>query len=195
MPKSKKRKTILLIRPAFQQRAALFTGVLAVSGIFIGVGILLLLPLLINAFSRKRMLVSRNILDTLMTSFPYLAFGAALIFILAVFIGIYYSHRVAGPVYHIERVLHARLQGERTKRITLRPKDHLQGPAELLNQYFEREDAVWDADQKLRLLLEDILGRPPAEGPKALMIQENEHRELLDCIRTIKEIQGPSQEA
>ncbi|MCJ8273927.1 MAG: hypothetical protein MJK04_31575, partial [Psychrosphaera sp.] len=93
------KRTIIMIRPEFQGRIGFFTGLMAVMGILIGIGSFVLLPILAGAFSTQRTYIPTNLLDMLMLSFPWLVVGVGLIFAFAVFGGIYYSHRIAGPLH------------------------------------------------------------------------------------------------
>lgn len=51
-----------------------------------------------------------------------------------------FSHRIAGPIYRINRVIEMMLRGEYPKSITLRKGDHFQETAELLGRLSQQID-------------------------------------------------------
>lgn len=60
-------------------------------------------------------------------------------------IGVFYSHRIAGPVFRINRELQRVLDGEKNIRINLRQKDKLQELTARINQLLEEFDAMREA--------------------------------------------------
>ena len=62
-------------------------------------------------------------------------------------IGVFYSHRIAGPVYRINRELQRVLDGEKGVKIALRHKDKMQELAVRINQLLEELDSLRDADE------------------------------------------------
>ena len=134
----KNQRRIILINPGYQNKIGIFSGLMAVISVLIGVGSLTLLPLLAGAFSKQRTYIPTNILDMLMLSFPWLVMMLGLIFACLVFVGIYFSHRVAGPLHKIENAIKERIGGEDVPPIILRDKDHLKDLANLLNQLVDK---------------------------------------------------------
>ena len=63
-------------------------------------------------------------------------FGAGLFIVIVetVLMTIYFSHRVAGPVYRFEKACHAVIDGDYTETIHLRKGDEMQNLARLINQ-------------------------------------------------------------
>ena len=57
-------------------------------------------------------------------------------------IGIFYSHRIAGPIFRVNRELQRALDGEKNVRITLRQKDKLQEMTNRINQILAELDAM-----------------------------------------------------
>ena len=51
-----------------------------------------------------------------------------------------FSHRIAGPIYRINKAIEMMLRGECPKRITLRKGDHFQETAELLERLAQQID-------------------------------------------------------
>lgn len=68
---------------------------------------------------------------------PILINNLVIIVIIAV-IGIFYSHRIAGPVYRMKTDIARVLEGEKDIRITLRKKDALKEIADSVNLLIER---------------------------------------------------------
>jgi hypothetical protein len=66
----------------------------------------------------------------------------AVLFVLAgvFFYTLIFSHRIAGPIYRINRVLEMMLRGEYPKSIILRKGDHFQETAELLERLSHQID-------------------------------------------------------
>lgn len=66
-------------------------------------------------------------------------FGAGIFVVIieTVLMTIYFSHRVAGPVYRFERACHAIIDGDYTESIHLRKGDEMQNLARLMNQAVE----------------------------------------------------------
>lgn len=65
---------------------------------------------------------------------PPILVNNLIIVVLLVIIGIFYSHRIAGPVYRISRDIERVLEGEKGVSIRLRKKDKLKDLAEKINQ-------------------------------------------------------------
>ena len=67
-----------------------------------------------------------------------------LIFIAFVFT-VFATHRMAGPLRHMEKHLQARLRGERAEPIRLRKTDEFQELADLINKAMQKEQRTeWD---------------------------------------------------
>ena len=65
--------------------------------------------------------------------------------VLFVLVGVFlytlvFSHRIAGPIYRINKAIEMMLRGECPKRITLRKGDHFQETAELLERLAQQID-------------------------------------------------------
>lgn len=150
------KRSTLLIRPQYQARVGLFTGIMAVLALLICVGSLVLLPLLVATFSRQRTYIPSKTLDMLMLSFPWLVLVVGIIFAFAVFAGIYYSHRIAGPLHKIESLLQQRLAGNSAEMIRLRPKDQLHGLAQLLNDLMESDSQMQGSGAEMIRAIEAV---------------------------------------
>ncbi len=175
---------IILIRLNLQRRWAVLTGLAAVFGTVIGVGTLLILPLLIDAFAHQRTLALSRGLDSLIDSLPLLGACGVIIFAFGSFLGVYFSHRVAGPIFRLETVLEARNRGEPTGPIRLRPKDELQRLAYLLNAHLEREDELRENVRELMSALDP--GAQQGKGTASPTIAQSEHGQLRECLRRLR---------
>jgi len=171
-------RKVILIRSIFQNRVGLFSGLMAVLSILIGIASLTLLPLLASAFSKQRTYIPTNMLDKLMLSFPWLVLIVGLIFTCAVFIGIYYSHRIAGPLNKLEYVLKERLKGNKVAPTHLRSKDHLKELAELINQLMRYEMTLEKENQNLVNRIEAIFKELDTRGIKLESMKKIKHHEL-----------------
>lgn len=84
----------------------------------------------IKSFSESTML-KREMLGTLLVVF---GIGLLLVIVQVVFLTIFFSHKVAGPVYRFECVCHDVIEGRYTDTIKLRKGDEMMNLAELFNQ-------------------------------------------------------------
>jgi len=64
--------------------------------------------------------------------------GVFVVIIEMVFLTIYFSHKIAGPVYRLEKSCHAVLEGDFTTVIRLRRGDEMQNLAHLMNNVIEK---------------------------------------------------------
>jgi methyl-accepting chemotaxis protein len=76
----------------------------------------------------------------LLVILPPLLLNDLAIMVAAIVIGVFMSHRIAGPVYRITEDIDRVLSGERGVRVSLRRKDALEDLAGKVNQLFERID-------------------------------------------------------
>jgi hypothetical protein len=143
------RRTRFYIKPLIQKRVGLFTGSLSVMGGVIGIACLSFLPTLINAFSHQRTFIPGQGLDTLLYSLPWVILLLGLIFSLSVLVGVYYSHRIVGPILKMENAITRRLNGAKNPAFQLRKSDLTVKLADLLNELFKRQVLIDDAADRL----------------------------------------------
>jgi signal transduction histidine kinase len=76
--------------------------------------------------------------------------GVLLVIIQIVLLTIFFSHKLAGPIYRFERLCHGLIQGDYTGEICLRRGDEMQNLASLLNEVIakSRERIVGLRDAK-----------------------------------------------
>lgn len=97
----------------------------------------------IKAFSQSKK-VKHKMLSTLLLVF---GIGIFIVIIQIVFMTIFFSHKVAGPVYRFETVCHNIIQGKYTDQIKLRKGDEMQNLSGLFNT------AISTTSQRLHDLL------------------------------------------
>jgi methyl-accepting chemotaxis protein len=105
--------------------------------------------------------ISRSVYEQLITdASSQVVAGSILIIFLAViatgFLGVFFLHRVAGPVYRFGQVMKRIVHGELPNEVTLRPRDFFKDTAEDLNKiirFLKKRDA---AIQKVQDCLNDI---------------------------------------
>ncbi len=68
---------------------------------------------------------------------PPVIINNLLLMIIIIVVGIFYSHRIAGPIYHLERDIGRVLSGERNVQVKLRKKDKLKPLAEQVNRLIQ----------------------------------------------------------
>jgi hypothetical protein len=78
---------------------------------------------------------------------PPLMFNNLLIAIVLSFFAVWYSHRIAGPVYRITSDVRSALLGRRGVRVHLRRKDELRELAAQINRLLEELDAAEGEDE------------------------------------------------
>lgn len=79
---------------------------------------------------------------------------------------IYVSHRVAGPVYRLEKELKGISEGDLSRRIVLREKDDLNKLADEINKVTNQLDSSFSAIKSHLITLQDSLIHVKQEGVK-----------------------------
>ncbi|MBI4056127.1 MAG: hypothetical protein HY399_01095 [Elusimicrobia bacterium] len=69
---------------------------------------------------------------------PALFIAGILGFCISGLLGLFYSHRLAGPIYHIKKAIDETLRGKSPEVIVLRKNDELKDVAESLNKLLQR---------------------------------------------------------
>jgi len=72
--------------------------------------------------------------------------------VLGAILEIIYLHRIAGPVYRIEKTLHFFLEGKPFEPIRLRKKDFFKGLAETINKFFIQQQTK---DEQVKKFLQE----------------------------------------
>lgn len=78
--------------------------------------------------------------------------GLLLVIVQIVLLTVFFSHKVAGPIYRFEKACNSMIDGDYTKEIKLRKGDEMQNLADLLNEAMrvsrERIKTLIDADNR-----------------------------------------------
>lgn len=111
----------------------------------------------------------------------YILFYALCVFIpIMVIIGIIVSHRIAGPLFQIERVLKSIGEGDLTSRVSLRHKDELKDLAMSINKMVaELSDKISDVEKNINFLEE-----------KLLLLKSEAGKDVPDINKLIEEIKA-----
>lgn len=83
--------------------------------------------------------------DRFLLALPVAGVVAVIFLILAFFMGMVYSHKLAGPIYRIEKSILQLLNGVQNFRVTLRKKDEFKKLADTMNRmvdYFKENSQV-----------------------------------------------------
>lgn len=125
-------------------------------------------------------------------------------FVLSLALGLFLTHRLAGPLYRFEQTIKAILSGDLSVRIRLREKDEFQALALLLNQ------AIVEIEQRLRAIekkghqleehLDEVLVELKQQPQGHVIAQElepvrNLHSELMVLIQRFRLSSRPSDPA
>ena len=142
-PKQNRRKwKSLLINPRYQLKYIFWT---TVSGLFL---------VSVNAFvfyyylqENYKILVELSPMEDIVKSQLYhelheiiiiLSCFGVLFTLVTALIGIFFSHRTAGPLYHFKRVFREISKGDASARVKLRPKDEFRDVAEEFNRMLDK---------------------------------------------------------
>lgn len=116
-------------------------------------------------------------------------------FILSLTLGLFLTHRLAGPLYRFEQTIKAILSGDLSIRIRLREKDEFQDLALLLNQAIiemdQRLGAIEAKGQQLEERLDEVLAelrhRPQGQAiAEELDRVQSLHSELMVLIKRFR---------
>ena len=107
---------------------------------------------------------------------------------LVVLLGIFLSHKIAGPIYRMEKFLNGMIAGDFTSRLTLRKGDELTGLADNMNQL---SDTLKSSLSNQRLRLNKVLNETAAlrnklQDASAANRLESEVLELLKDLDKYK---------
>jgi methyl-accepting chemotaxis protein len=133
---SKQARRIKVVDGRFQYR------MIAVFLATISLGLLLFLGLTTLYYAIARAYGAAPNPQILLLVLPPLLLNDLAIMVVAIFVGLIVSHRIAGPVYRIAEDIDRVLSGEGGVRVNLRRKDALGDVAQKVNQLIEHvEDA------------------------------------------------------
>jgi len=79
---------------------------------------------------------------------PAILFNNLLILVITSVAGVFYSHRIAGPIYNINRCLQRALQSDLHYEIRLRKQDFFHDTAGLLNEVLQKGNFILAGNEK-----------------------------------------------
>ncbi len=140
-PKYKRKISNLIINPKFQLRYILWLSTSGLSLITLN-GFIIYHYLKENYFTLVEMSPMTDEAKVQLYSelhqFIWILVGASILFLILVgLLGVFFSHRTAGPLFHFKRVFEGIRDGNRTMRVRLRPKDEFRDVAESFNQMMD----------------------------------------------------------
>lgn len=92
--------------------------------------------------------------DRFMLALPVAALIATIFLVLSVLFGIFYSHKLAGPIYRIEKTILKLINGSRNFRVQLRKKDEFKKLADTTNKLLEYTEQQSHSLFKMKDLIE-----------------------------------------
>ena len=101
---------------------------------------------------------------------------------LMVLIGMFLSHRIAGPIYRMEKFLTGVSQGDLTTHLTLRPKDELKPLAEGINTVVDSLRSSVAVEKKILDNLRTELSNLEA-ATRAKPVEESALKSRMDRLR------------
>lgn len=91
-----------------------------------------------NAENSSPVIVDPLVVKRMDIAFPSLLLALGLGIGISVLAGVFYSHRLAGPVFRMRRTLHEAIEGKSVKPILLRQNDEFKELADDLNRLLDR---------------------------------------------------------
>jgi HAMP domain-containing protein len=183
--KKKYRRTKKLIKPRLQLKLALF-GVLFLYIITLVFGISVFFPLAMELYSSENLEDQGRIAMVVLELHDKIWVPLSMISFL-IFVGIIlYSHRIAGPIYRLEKTVEQFIAGNFKERMRLRKKDELKEIEPIINnlaQYLETVkslDASFHEKIKEKLIILRSTFQP--EGPIKVKEASNIVDELIHWL-------------
>lgn len=177
-------KNVLINRPLQREFTLVIIAIMMTAALFVGTFIRLRLLEMSQGIPLS---VSRSMLERLLSDISTeLVAGSILIIFLAViatgFLGVFFLHRVAGPVYRFGQVMKRIAQGEIPNEIQLRPRDFFKETAEEINHVIRNLKRKDQTFQRLHEYLEVI---DPEKVPSELKEKISQVRSTLKQLRKV----------
>jgi methyl-accepting chemotaxis protein len=123
-----------------------------------------------------------------------LVFGGIFLLIMStlyvVWIFLFFSHRIAGPIFRFEKVFEKLAQGDLTERIYLREKDEFKDVASKYNDTMdnlrERLDEINMYNTELKALLTSLQDQGKIANPEAIQKIFSIHESISKTLKTLK---------
>ncbi len=179
-------QSVLINRPLQREFTLIMLGIMMTAAFAVGMVINYTLsgltdnaPATISKTTLERMIFDAN--SQLVVSSILIIFVAV---IATGFFGVFFLHRVAGPVYRFRKVLERMGSGEIPGEVQLRRRDFFKETAEELNRVIQLLKEVDTTSQKIGALLNQI---PNEKLPQDLSSKINEIRATLTQLRKAPE--------
>ena len=177
------RKTYL-IQKDFQVKFILKFCLLVLAGIALSTGLLFLFSqdTLTSSFQDSRLVVENTAEAILPTIITIGLITLSLVTIATIFVTLFISHKIAGPLFRFEQELKEIGQGNLKNRIKLRKKDQTTALAECIN---DMTAGLHEKVSRILTELERILESAPNKNIPPDVIEELEHlrREITDNLK------------
>lgn len=135
-------RTKFLINPDFQIRFMRFVIISCVLVCSISLmAQYFFIEWLLNIIRDTRVLPLEVVLDLVEISEQALSITMTLIFaamLIIITLALFYSHRIAGPIYNMKKTMDSFLNGDRMAKITLRKDDYLEDLGDKINELMKK---------------------------------------------------------
>ena len=149
------KRVYYLVYPEIQKHFIIASTAMGFMGLTFIILMLNLLPPVLSALSFNHQLPTCNFV-TLASPIGIWLILASIVFLIFISIlGLLVSHKVAGPLYGFRKALEDRISGEGKRWASIRENDLGEELADLLNQYFKRQDEIEDEAKKLLASLKE----------------------------------------
>ena len=185
--KKANRRRQVYIPGSFQRQFVLqFCGIVLLGCMLFGMVLYLYSSrTLTTAFVRSRL----HVMSTADFLLPALGFTAVVVTALAALVAagrvLVLSHRIAGPLYRLEKATRAMGQGDLSFRVQLRDRDELQGFAQAVDgtvaELRRQLQAVGSCSEKVRAVVAEIQHSPSVPG-KLVQELEDAQRKMEEAL-------------
>jgi len=93
--------------------------------------------------------------DRFLLSVPVVALSVILFIVIAAILAVFYSHKLAGPVYRIEKSILKIINGAHNFRVTLRKKDEFKNLADTFNKLIDYVDKHYKIIENVKSLIKN----------------------------------------
>jgi len=91
--------------------------------------------------------------DRFMLAVPVVSLSVILFILIAAILAVFYSHKLAGPVYRIEKSILRLMSGVHNFRVTLRKKDEFKNLADTFNKLIDYVDSYYKSLENVKILI------------------------------------------
>ena len=181
---SYKRKNYF-IKKDFQARFILKFCLILLAGVIISTGLLFLFSqdTLTSSFRHSRLVVENTGLAILPSALYTSLITLGLLTVATIIITLFISHKIAGPMFRLEKELKEIGQGDLTKKVMLRSKDQA---AELADRINHMTASLHEKVVNIRTEVERILESARKENAPQKIVEglERLHQEIMKNLKT-----------